>query len=60
MVKVISEWAFSEHMIESLPEEIENPGLFILMELYKGSTYEIRCEIVKTKVEKLGYIRFGP
>ena len=45
MITAISEWTFSEEVLSHVSEDVENPGLMVLMELYKGSTYKLRALI---------------
>jgi hypothetical protein len=41
-LEIIFNWAFSEQVAKLTAEDHENPGLLILMELYKGTTYKLR------------------
>lgn len=60
VINVIGQWAFSQEVLSHVTEEVEDPGLIILMELYKGSSYELRALISSLIIEHLGSIRFSP
>lgn len=47
-------------MLKLTSEDQENPGLLILMELYKGSTYKLRENISNQIRDKMKVIRFSP
>lgn len=60
IIQVFSRWAFSENVLKLTSEDQENPGLLILMELYKGSTYKLRENISNQIRDKMKVIRFSP
>ncbi len=41
-LSIIFSWAFSDRVTQLTAEDHENPGLLILMELYRGTTYKLR------------------